>query len=201
MATANLLGLDAWDAKSGAANVIVETVQGSRNKFKYEPATGTIALSKVLPRGAVFPFDFGFIPSTLGDDGDPLDVLVLMDTPTFPGCRIRCRLIGVLEAEQVEHGQKERNDRLIAVAEKSHDHKEVRSVKDLSPQLLKEIEHFFVSYNDMEGRQFKPRSWRGPHRARKLAERGAERFQEQAPSADEARPAQSNGRLGAGKAR
>ncbi len=181
MASVNLDRLGAWDAASGSLNVIVETVQGSRNKFKYEPEAGNFALSKVLPCGAVFPYDFGFIPSTLGDDGDPLDVLVLMDVPAFPGCRVPCRLVGVLEAEQAEDGKAERNDRLLAVAEASHDHSDVRSVKDLNPHLLREIEHFFVSYNEMAGKQFRPLGWRGPHRAKKLAQQGAERFAQREP--------------------
>jgi inorganic pyrophosphatase len=168
----NLAHLPSWDSKSGACNVIIETMKGYRNKFKYEPETATFMLCKVLPCGAVFPYDFGFIPSTAGDDGDPLDVLVLMDTPCFPGCRIRCRLIGVLEAEQTENGKTLRNDRMLAVAEDSHDNKDIHSIKDLNKHLLKEVEEFFISYNEAVGKQFKPLSWRGPHRAKKLVQEG-----------------------------
>ncbi len=174
----NLENLDAWDAESGALNVIIETVQGSRNKFKYEPDTGTFVLSKVLPCGAVFPFDFGFIPSTAGEDGDPLDVLVLLDVPAFPGCRIPCRLVGVLEAEQTEDGKTQRNDRLIAIARASHDHQDVRSIKDINRHLLQEIEYFFDSYNALAGRQFKSLGWRGPNRAGKLVQQGAKRLRQ-----------------------
>jgi len=187
----NLAHLDAWDAASGTLNVVIETVQGSRNKFKYEPATANFALSKILPAGAVFPYDFGFIPSTVGDDGDPLDVLVLMDVPTFAGCRVPCRLVGVLEAEQVEDGRSERNDRLIAVAEHSHDHKDVRSFKDLNGHLLKEIEHFFISYNQMADKEFRPIGWHGPHKAARLARDGAKRFRRHA--GDDGQP-EGNGR-------
>lgn len=201
MASVNLESLGAWDAKTGAVNVIIETAKGSRNKFKYEPATGTFALSKVLPCGAVFPFDFGFIPSTVGDDGDPLDVLVLMDEPAFPGCRIPCRLVGVIEAEQMEDGKAERNDRLIAVAEDSYDHGDVRSLKDLNRHLLKEIEHFFVSYNRMEGKEFKPLGRRGPRQAEKLAQQGAERFGQGRQSANGDGQPQGNGRSKAHKAK
>jgi inorganic pyrophosphatase len=86
--------------------VIIETPKGSRNKFKYDPALRMFKLSKVLPEGMVFPYDFGFVPSTKGDDGDPVDVLVLMDEPTFPGCLLECRLVGVLEAGQEEKKKK-----------------------------------------------------------------------------------------------
>src|SRR5437588_54678 len=94
MGLAKLARLSPWDAKSGALNVIIETAKGSRNKLKYDSKRGLFQLGKVLPRGTIFPFDFGFIPSTRAEDGDPLDILVLMDEPTYPGCLICCRLPG-----------------------------------------------------------------------------------------------------------
>ncbi len=175
----NLAYLPAWDSKTGASNVIIETAKGSRNKFKYEAETGTLLLCKVLPCGAVFPYDFGFIPSTVGADGDPLDVLVLMDAACFPGCRVHCRLIGVLEARQTEDGQTIRNDRILAVAENSHDHKDINSIKDLNKHLLKEMEEFFISYNEAIGRQFEPLSWHGPNRTKKLVQEGIKKAERQ----------------------
>src|ERR1043166_8958149 len=128
-------------------NVIIETPKGSRNKYNYDEELRLFKLGGVLTSGAVFPFDFGFVPSTKGGDGDPLDVLVLMDEPAFTGCLVRVRLVGVIEAEQTEReGETTRNDRLIGVAAESRLHKGVRSLEDLSPNLLEEIEHFFVSY-------------------------------------------------------
>src|SRR5579863_1173159 len=109
--------------KNGTWNVVIETPKGCRNKFDFEPETGGFMLSKALPRGMDFPYDFGFIPSTLAEDGDPVDVLVLMDEPAFPGCRLSCRLIGVIEGEQTDDGKTNRNDRLLAVAQSSHDHR------------------------------------------------------------------------------
>src|SRR5438874_1588812 len=175
----NLLRLDAWDPESETLNVIIETSKGSRNKLKYNPEQGLFELSKVLPRGLVFPFDFGFIPSTMGDDGDPLDVLVLLDEPVPAGCKIPARLIGVIEAEQTEDGETEQNDRLIAVAEDSQEHRDIRSLKDLNERLVQEIEHFFVSYNEMADKQFKPRARHGPHHAEKLVKQAAKRFREE----------------------
>src|SRR5437763_6775127 len=99
--------------------VVIETPRGNRNKFKYDPESGFFKLSKILPEGMVFPYDFGFVPSTKGEDGDPLDVLVLTDDPLFPGCLVDCVMIGVIEAEQEEDGETQRNDRLIAVAQAS----------------------------------------------------------------------------------
>lgn len=177
MAALDLRKLGPWDSASGELNAIIETSKGSRNKFKYEPETGSFLLNKVLPRGMVFPFDFGFIPATVGEDGDPLDVLVLMEEPAFAGCRILCRLVGVLEAVQVEKGHEERNDRLIAVAWENHEQKDVKSLKDLSPRLLEEIEHFFATYHDLDDKEFKPLGRHGPHRAEKLVREAAKRQQ------------------------
>src|SRR5947209_2197127 len=108
--------LDAYDPDSGELYVVIETPKGSRNKYAFDEMKGLYKLKKVLPLGTLFPFDFGFVPSTLGDDGDPLDVLLLMDEPVFPGCLVAARLLGVIEAEQTEDGETERNDRLIAVS-------------------------------------------------------------------------------------
>ena len=163
-----LLRLPPFDDESDDLNVIIDTPRGSRNKFGFDLKQQTYVLKGVLPNGAVFPFDFGSIPSTKGEDGDPLDALVLMDEAAFCGCLVRARLIGVIEAEQTEKGKTERNDRLIAVASKSHTHGGLKSLKDVDAVLLDEIEHFFISYNDARGKEFKPLGRYGPKRARKL---------------------------------
>ena len=158
-------------------NVIIETPKGSRNKFNYDEASGLFKLGGVLPAGASFPFDFGFVPSTLGGDGDPLDVLVLMDEPAFAGCLVRVRLVGVIEAEQTERdGETTRNDRLIGVAAESRLHKGVRTLGALGDALLDEIEHFFVSYNDFKGKRFNPLGRFGPRKASALVEEGMKEF-------------------------
>ncbi len=159
-------------------NVVIETPKGSRNKFNYDSKLGLFKLGGVLPAGAVFPFDFGFVPSTTGGDGDPLDVLVLMDEPAFAGCLLPTRLIGVIEADQTEHGETTRNDRLIGVAAPSRDHRDIAHLDDLNPNLLAEIEHFFVSYNAAKGKDFTVRARHGPDRARQIvvgAQRSAKR--------------------------
>ena len=167
--------LPAVDPDSGRVNVVVDTPQGSRNKYKFDEQHGQWRLSKVLPQGMYFPYDFGFIPSTRGEDGDPLDVLLLADEPAFPGCVVPARLIGVLEAEQTEGGKTIRNDRLVAVVETPYNPAEYRSLEEASPQRLDEIEHFFVSYNKMEGRQFKPLARHGADRAQELIEQATHR--------------------------
>jgi inorganic pyrophosphatase len=162
--------LPARDPDSGLLNVIVETPKGSRNKYKYDEDYGLWRLSKVLPLGAAFPYDFGFLPSTRGQDGDPVDVLVLLDEAAFPGCVVPARLIGVLEAEQTQDGKTIRYDRLVAVIETPYNPPQVHSLEELSPQWLTELEHFFIAYNQMEGRQFKPLVCHGPDKAQQLVE-------------------------------
>src|SRR5579864_2441007 len=132
--------------KGESLSVVIETPKGSRNKFKFDQTTGLFTLSKVLPEGMMFPYDFGFIPSTQADDGDPLDVLVLMDEPTFPGCLLECRLVGVIEALQEEKGEERRNDRLIAVASQSIRYSDVHDLDDLNTAVLKQVEEFFINY-------------------------------------------------------
>lgn len=167
--------LPAVDPRSGRVNVVVDTPQGSRNKYKFDERDGQWRLSKVLPQGMRFPYDFGFIPSTRGEDGDPLDVLLLAEEPAFPGCVVPARLIGVLEAEQIEGGKTVRNDRLVAVVETPYNPAEYRSLDELHPQRLDEVEHFFVSYNQMEGRQFKPLARHGADRGQEIVEQATRR--------------------------
>src|SRR3954454_13059209 len=135
------LKLPPCDEVTRELNVIIETPKGCRNKYAFDPDLGLFVLKKVMPAGSVFPFDFGFIPSTKGEDGDPLDVLVLMDEPAFPGCLVLSRLIGAIEAEQKErNGKKERNDRLIAVADRQETNQHVHSLQELPPHTLDQIE-------------------------------------------------------------
>jgi inorganic pyrophosphatase len=147
---------------------IIETPKGSRSKFKFDAAARSFKLSKVLPEGMVFPYDFGYLPSTKAEDGDPLDVLVLTDEPLFSGCLVDCRLLGVIEAEQEEGGKKARNDRLIAAASASLLYSEMNSLEDLNPIVLKEIQDFFVNYQRVRGVAVTILGRKGPEQARKL---------------------------------
>ena len=163
-----LTKLKPFDAKSGNLNVVIDTPKGSRNKYAFDFKIDAYKLKAVLPHGSVFPFDFGSVPGTIAEDGDPLDVLVLMDEPVFIGCLIETRLLGVIEAEQTEDGKTERNDLLIAVAAESHTNGTLKSLEKLDSKLLDEIEHFFVSYNDARGKKFKPTGRKGPAVAERL---------------------------------
>jgi inorganic pyrophosphatase len=143
------------DAKRGILQVIVETPKGSRNKFAFDPEQRIFSLKKVLPAGMVFPYDFGFLPQTIAGDGDPIDVLLLMDEPAFPGIAVRAILIGVIEGEQLDGKKKIRNDRLLAVAEANHQYANIRKLKDLPSKFLKELQDFFVNYHQLEGKKYR----------------------------------------------
>ena len=157
-----------FNRKSGNLNVVIDTPKGSRNKYAFDFKIDAYKLKTVLPHGTIFPFDFGSIPGTIADDGDPLDVLVLMDEPVFIGCLIEARLLGVIEAQQTEEGKTQRNDRLIAVAAESHTNGKLKSLRKLDSKLLSEIEHFFISYNDARGKKFTPIGRRGFATAKRL---------------------------------
>lgn len=167
--------LAAFDKDSGYVNAIIDTPKGSRNKFKFDEEIGMFKLGGPLPLGAVFPFDFGYIPSTKADDGDPLDILILMDEPAFVGCVVPAKLIGVIEAEQTEGEgeQTTRNDRLIAVAADFRNHSHVRFLGDLNSNLIHEIERFFISYNETKGKKFKVLGRLGPETARRLIDQSS----------------------------
>jgi inorganic pyrophosphatase len=136
-----------------------------------------LSLHGVLPLGTSFPYDFGFVPSTLGEDGDPLDVLVFMDQAVPAGSVVPCRLLGVIEAQQQEKGGKaERNDRLLAVAAKTHRYGHWQKLGDVPGNVLDEIERFFVFYNEQKGVKFRPLARRGAARAKELLAQGQRLF-------------------------
>lgn len=166
---------------------IIETPKGSRNKFKYDRTTRLFMLGGILPEGMMFPFDFGFLPSTLGEDGDSMDIMVLLDAPAQMGCLIEVRLIGVIKARQTEKGGvSERNDRVLGAAIHSHQHAHLESITDLSSPLLSQVEHFFVSYNKQRGKKFQIEDVGGPKKAIKFVKTGMHAFQKLQNDANEA---------------
>jgi inorganic pyrophosphatase len=164
------------DAKHFACRAIIETPRGCRNKFDYDPESGLFKLGGLLPEGMMFPFDFGFVPSTLGEDGDPLDIMVLMDAPAHVGCLIEVRIIGIISAQQVQDGKSETNDRLLGVAIHSYDHEDLETISDLSKTLLDQVEAFFVSYNQQRGKKFKVTGTGGPKKAIKFLRTGIQAY-------------------------
>ena len=167
--------------KEGHLLAVVEAPRGSANKLKFDPRRGVFVLHDVLPLGTTFPFDFGFVPATVGDDGDPLDVLLLMDEPAAPGVVVPCRLLGVIEATQrkikdTRSARPTRNDRLVAVAVKTHRHASLKSLRDVGDPMLEEIERFFVFYNRQKGVHFMPIGRAGATAAKRLIAQGRRDF-------------------------
>jgi inorganic pyrophosphatase len=166
----NLKPIDSNDKKF--LRVVIETPKGSRNKFAFDPKEHIFELKKVLPAGMEFPYDFGFVPSTKADDGDPIDVLVLMDEPAFPGCVLTCRPIGVIEGEEGAKKDKERNDRIIAVEQGAHRWADIKKIDDLGDHFCRELEEFFVNYHKLSGNKYRVLGVKGPNQARKLVKSG-----------------------------
>jgi inorganic pyrophosphatase len=158
----------AFTGKSEDINVIIETPSRSRNKYAFDPETELYTLTKTLPAGMAFPFEFGFIPGTMAEDGDPLDAMVLMDEPSYPGCLVKCRAIGVIEADQNEDGKIVRNDRVLAVSVESYTFSAFTSVEDLNSKMIEEITSFFVTYHTNDSNEFMPIKTSGPKEAIKL---------------------------------
>jgi inorganic pyrophosphatase len=143
-------------SRSTKLDVLIETPRGSATKLKYDPTVQRFRVDRVLPEGMVFPFNFGFVPGTIGEDGDPLDVLLLMDAPVPTGCVIAARLVGVIEAEQREKdGRTVRNDRLLAVPTIPQRRHAVFDLRDIDPGVLTEVEAFFEQYDRLDGKAFR----------------------------------------------
>jgi inorganic pyrophosphatase len=152
--------------------VVVETPKGSRNKYALDAKEKVFVLKKVLPAGMAFPYDFGFVPSTRADDGDPVDVLVLMDEPAFAGCVLQCRVIGIIEGEQGNKRKRERNDRVLAIERHNHSWADITHIDDLGKHFREELEEFFVNYHKLSGEEFRVIAVKGPAAARKSIEKG-----------------------------
>jgi inorganic pyrophosphatase len=168
--------LSAFDEEDAElVTVIIETPKGSRNKYAFDPEERIFALKKVLPAGMAFPYDFGFVPSTKGGDGDPLDVLVLMDEPAFAGCKLTCRVVGVIEGEQGNKKKTERNDRVVAVEDGNHSYAHVKRVDDLGKPFERELEEFFVNYHRLSGKQYRILALKGPAAGRRCVQQARKR--------------------------
>jgi inorganic pyrophosphatase len=167
--------LEAFVKGSKTINAIVETPKGSRVKYAYSPEAGLFRLKRAMPEGMAFPFNYGFIPSTLGKDGDPLDILVLNEETVVLGCLLQVRLLAVIEAEQDEDGKMVRNDKLIGTAIDEETPPEFLSVK-LDQGRLNQIIFFFTAYNKINGKKFKALKTKGPREAEKLIRAGMKLF-------------------------
>src|ERR1700749_4324905 len=152
-------------SEDGDVHVVIETPRGSRAKFAYDPKLETFALSKSLLTGLSYPHDWGFVPSTKADDGDPLDIMVIHDAATFPGLVVACRIIGILQIEQKSKKKSERNDRLFAVPRRSHSERALNDVAELTKPIREELEKFFIATDELEDKTLKIIGWKGPKAA------------------------------------
>jgi len=153
--------------KDGAVNVVVETPRGADVKYKHDPETGCTTVSRALPAGIRYPFDWGFIPSTRAPDGDPIDAMIVWECATYPGVVVPCRLIGVLQVEQTDRasGRRQRNDRLFAVPVKAPRLDDVRTIFDVPERTRAELEQFFLAVVAFEGKALALLGFAGPAEA------------------------------------
>ncbi|HEX9047447.1 MAG TPA: inorganic diphosphatase [Verrucomicrobiae bacterium] len=170
--------MPAFDPDDECVNVIVETPKGSRVKYAYQPECGLFYAKRVLPDGMMFPFNFGFIPSTLGEDGDPLDILLVNEEPAVTGCLVKARLLAVMEAEQSEQAETSRNDRIVGLIQDEETPPEFQSVR-LDEARMAQIGFFFAGYNKISGKEFKVLGTGDPKRAKQLVREGIKRFEKQ----------------------
>jgi inorganic pyrophosphatase len=161
------------DRATGLCRAVIETPKGHRAKYDYDPKTRLFRMKTILPEGMSFPLDFGFIPSTLCDDGDPLDVMALVDEPAVVGALLLVRLIGVIEAEEKENGRTERNDRLLAVVDASRIYAEIETPDDLPDEFIRNLTDFWINKDRLEGKSFKPLGVQGPAAAIEMVRRAS----------------------------
>ena len=166
----NLMKLPAW-ADKDHIHAVIETPRGSSCKLDFDPELRAFTLGKPLMTGLTYPYDWGFVPSTKADDGDPLDVLVIHDAKTYPGVVLRCKPVGVLEVLQKHNGKEERNDRVFAVPDRSPFEADMKDIRELPQRAVEELEEFFRATNALEKKELDFLGWRGPARAAKLVKK------------------------------
>lgn len=152
--------------KPGIINVLIEIPGGSKNKYEFDKDIQAFALDRVLYSSVQYPYDYGFVPNTLADDGDPLDGMVIMDEPTFPGCVIAARPIGMLE--MIDGG--DRDEKILCVPDKDPRYVNVKSLKDLPAHRLDEIAEFFRSYKNLEKKITEIKGWQDVDKVTPLVE-------------------------------
>jgi inorganic pyrophosphatase len=154
-------------------NAVIEIPRDSVNKYEYDKDLHVFRLDRTLFSPVHYPGDYGFIPRTLGLDGDPLDVLVLVEAPSFPGCLMEVRPIGVLR--MMDQGRSD--EKILAVAQSDPLYREVKEYSEVFTHTLHEIEHFFAIYKSLEGKKTEISGWSGADAARNIISEGRQRFQ------------------------
>jgi inorganic pyrophosphatase len=162
------------DAVARTCRAIIETPEGRRSKYDYDPESGLFRLHSLLPEGLTFPLDFGFIPSTRTEDGAPLDIMVFTDEPSPVGALIDTRIVGVIAAEQDGDQGRIRSDRIIGVAQVSHLYQSVQAVDDLGQAYVENLTRFWVTKGELEGKDLRVLGVHGPDEAVERVRRAAE---------------------------
>ncbi len=162
------------EVENRVVDALIEIPAGSQNKYEYDEKSGRFYLDRVLYSPMHYPTEYGYIENTLALDGDPLDILVLTTLPTFPGCVIRSRVIGVL----IMSDDKGEDEKLLAVPVDDPRWDTVKTLDDVAPHVLKEIEHFFQVYKDLENKETMIKGWVGVQKANQLLDESIARFQE-----------------------
>jgi inorganic pyrophosphatase len=175
---ANLMKLPPW-SEDRSLHVVIETPRGSGVKVKLDPDLRVFTVTRPLPEGIVYPFDFGFVPGTRAPDGDPLDAVVFWDVATWPGIVLKCRPLGIVQVEQnkKEGKGRQRNDRLLVVPTTAKRADDLKSALDLPPRVREEVESFFVASTALEGKDLHVLGWKGPKDAERLVSQHARRRQ------------------------
>jgi inorganic pyrophosphatase len=168
----SLYDLDPGPDIPDLVRMIVEIPRNSSNKYEYDGKLGVFRLDRALYSPMHYPGDYGFVPGTRSEDGDPLDVLVMVDEPSFPGVMINVRPLGMLEMID----QNECDQKILAVPVRNPRFDSLKSIEDAFPHNLREIEHFFSIYKELEGKRTEMRGWRGPDEARKVIRQARERY-------------------------
>jgi inorganic pyrophosphatase len=164
----------------GRLRAVIEAPKGARVKIKWEPKLGAMVLGRALPLGLAYPFDWGFIPGTRADDGDPLDALVLCEeASSWPGVVVPVRAIGVLQIDQKGSRGRQRNDRLVTISATLSRWGKIRSVADLSNAMRDEVEKFFLDSTFFTGKDARSRGFKGPAAAQRAVEKAARAFRDE----------------------
>jgi len=170
----NYLDFPIGDDVPKTVNAFVEVPYGCANKYEYDKTLHVIRLDRPLYASVHYPGEYGFIPSTLSADGDALDIIILVTHSTFPGCLLEARPVGVLE--MIDQGKADQ--KILAVAKASPTHAQIKNHTDLAPHVLREIEHFFSVYKELEGKRTEVKGWKDVKEAHRLIEEGHRRFRQ-----------------------
>ena len=166
------LKLPIGDESPNIVTAVVEIPQGSVNKYEYDKKLNVFRLDRKLFSPVHYPGDYGFVPRTLAEDGDPLDILILGDDPTFPGCVYDARPIGLFE--MLDQGV--RDEKILACATGNPRFSAIQDYKQIQPHVLREVEHFFSIYKDLEGKRTKVLGWKDRDAAHEIIRVSNERF-------------------------